>query len=72
MTMKRILVEGQSCDVVETLGYQHGAGYVKIVRLSSGEQRTVVSRAARGPWRWWTTADMLQPGGLVTGQEVTP
>lgn len=63
-----ITVDGGRYRVVETLGYQPSAGvYAKEVRDGDG-YRIAVSERRGGPWRFWTTRDMVQPLGLATGE----
>ena len=57
---KRISVGSTVYQVVEDMGYQPSAGYyAKRVRWGKGV-RVAVAKSLRGPWRFWTQADVLQ------------
>lgn len=64
----KITVEGAAYTVLDTLGFQHSAGvYVKEVETSDGP-RMAVRYPGSKVWRWWTVADRVRPGGVMTGQ----
>ena len=66
--MKRtITIDGITHKVVDTLGYQ--AGHY-VVEVEDG--RMAVSNSRRGPWRFWSVSDRLQPRGNYIGQEAKP
>ena len=58
--MKKLCVGGTFYDVLENMGYQPSTGhYAKRVRWGKGV-RVAVAKKLRGPWRFWTQADVLQ------------
>ena len=59
-TMKHLCIGGEFYDVLENMGCQPSIGhYAKRVRWEK-EVRVAVSKTIRGPWRFWTQADVLQ------------
>ena len=69
MARSNILIDGSVYPVVESLGWQPSAGhYAKEVKLPDGRLVMAVALSARGPWRFWTAGDMVQPPSKVRGQ----
>ena len=58
--MKKICVSGEFYEVLENMGYQPSIGhYAQRVRWGIGV-RVAVARRLRGPWRFWTEADVFE------------
>ena len=68
-TMAHLCVGGEFYDVLEDMCYQPSIGhYAKRVRWGTKGVRVAVSTSIRGPWRFWTQADVLQ----VTPRPIPP
>jgi hypothetical protein len=63
--MVKVMVEGKWYKVLEDLGYQPGAGRVKIVETDNGNKSIVRENCL---WRWWTAKDKIKPISRWEGQ----
>lgn len=64
MSKGKIVVEGESYKVIDTLPYCQAGACAKLVRTADGE-RVAVKRG--GVWVWWTAKDRLVSGGAYIG-----
>jgi hypothetical protein len=64
-----VMIDGEPCKVISSLGYQPGAGarVIEVERVC-GEHRMAVGN--RGAYRFWTARDRLRTGlGRVVGMD---
>jgi hypothetical protein len=60
----QVTIDGKRYPLVESLGYQPGAGLTRIVKTVHGD-RAVVKRGA--VWTWWGRDDVIKPKSYYTG-----